>query len=363
MDHEPARSKKLPPRPTRLDTYKPLIDAMLRADLDAHRKQHHTCQRIFDRLLDEHEATDLSYGIVRRYVAERRPQIRIEAGRGPVEAFITQTHLPGAEKAVHRVFLSCGQEAFFEGHAHAFDVLGGVPFGKIRYDNLKAAVARILGFARQRVETERWTAFRSHYGIESFYCRPGIKGAHEKGGVEGQIGWFRRNHFVPVPEVASLAELNQMVELWDEEDEARRIRSRTRTIGEHFAIERPLLSPLPDEPFETGRCFSLRVDRHSQISVRTNRYSVPVRLIGRPVRESRPSRMPLLSTGLACFIPIWCISATTASASTSPVIRAHRIRSVRAWPNWARTVDRPARSVGHGFCSIMRSLLGGLVDW
>ncbi|MEV6818448.1 IS21 family transposase [Nocardiopsis dassonvillei] len=310
----PEPRKKLPPRPTRLDAYKPLIDAMLRADLDAPRKQRHTSKRAFDRLLDEHEASDLSYGIVRRYVSERRPQIRIEAGRGPVEAFITQTHRPGAEaevdfgdvtvrlngeqvicylfslrlsysgKAVHRVFLSCGQEAFFEGHAHAFSVLGGVPFGKIRYDNLKAAVAQILGFSRQRVETERWTAFRSHYGIESFYCRPGIEGAHEKGGVEGQIGWFRRNHFVPVPEVASLAELNQMVERWDEEDEARRIRSRTRTIGEHFAIERELLGPLPTEPFETGRSFSLRVDRHSQISVRTNRYSVPVRLIGRTVR-------------------------------------------------------------------------------
>jgi hypothetical protein len=30
--------------------------------------------------------------------------------------------------------------------------------------------------------------------------------------------------------------------------------------------------------------FSLRVDRFSQVSVRTNRYSVPVRLIGRMVR-------------------------------------------------------------------------------
>ena len=93
----PEPRKKLPPRPTRLDAYKPLIDAMLRADLDAPRKQRHTSQRIFDRLLDEHQATDLSYGIVRRYVAERRPQIRIEAGRGQVEAFISQTHLPGAE--------------------------------------------------------------------------------------------------------------------------------------------------------------------------------------------------------------------------------------------------------------------------
>ncbi|MET8340601.1 hypothetical protein ABZV14_35195 [Streptosporangium canum] len=75
-----------------------------------------------------------------------------------------------------------------------------------------------------------------------------------------------------------------MVERWDEEDEQRRIRSRPRTNGELFAVERPLLRSLPDEPFETGRLFSRRVDRHSQISVRTNRYSAPVRLIGRMVR-------------------------------------------------------------------------------
>jgi hypothetical protein len=89
---------------------------------------------------------------------------------------------------------------------------------------------------------------------------------------------------VPVPEVASLAELNAMIEQWDEEDERRRIGSRPRPVSEYFAVERPLLQPLPDEPFETGRLFSLRVDRFSQISVRTNRYSVPVRLIGRTVR-------------------------------------------------------------------------------
>jgi hypothetical protein len=74
------------------------------------------------------------------------------------------------------------------------------------------------------------------------------------------------------------------VEVWDQQDEARRIGTRPRTIAEHFAIERPLLKPLPEEPFETGLLLSLRVDRYSQLTVRTNRYSVPVRLIGRKVR-------------------------------------------------------------------------------
>ncbi|WP_256256018.1 hypothetical protein [Streptomyces sp. MUSC 14] len=142
----------------------------------------------------------------------------------------------------------------------------------------------MLGLSRARVETDRWIAFRSHFGIESFYCRPGIDGAHEKGGVEGQIGYFRRNHFTPVPEVASLAELNELVEQWDLHDGRRRIGSRLQTIDEYFAVEQPLLVPLPEEPFETGRVFTPRVDRYSQIAVRTNRYSVPVRLIGKRVR-------------------------------------------------------------------------------
>jgi hypothetical protein len=163
-------------------------------------------------------------------------------------------------------------------------VLGGVPTGKVRYDNLKAAVAQVLGFARTRVEADRWVAFRSHFGLEAFYCQPGRQGAHEKGGVEGDIGWFRRNHLVPVPAVSSLAELNAMVDRWDAEDDARRIGMRPRTVGEHFAVEQPLLKPLPAEPFETGLQLSARVDRYGQVTVRTNRYSVPTRLIGRRVR-------------------------------------------------------------------------------
>ncbi|MEU3985224.1 hypothetical protein AB0F77_35045 [Streptomyces sp. NPDC026672] len=68
------------------------------------------------------------------------------------------------------------------------------------------------------------------------------------------------------------------------QDDARRIDSRSRTIGEDFALERPLLMPLPEEPFETGRLFTPRVDRYGQIPVRTNRYSVPIRLIGKRAR-------------------------------------------------------------------------------
>ena len=85
-----------------------------------------------------------------------------------------------------------------QGHVEAFAVLGGVPVRHVRYDNLKSAVSQVC-FGRSRVESQRWTAFRSHYGFDAFYCMPGIEGAHEKGGVEHEGGRFRRTHLVPVP--------------------------------------------------------------------------------------------------------------------------------------------------------------------
>jgi hypothetical protein len=66
-----------------------VIDQMLRADLDAPRKQRHTAKSVFDRLLEEHRAQGVSYGMVRDYVALRRGEIRAMAGRDPVEPFVS----------------------------------------------------------------------------------------------------------------------------------------------------------------------------------------------------------------------------------------------------------------------------------
>jgi transposase len=122
-------------------------------------------------------------------------------------------------KAFHVAFGTQAQEAFLEGHVAAFTYFGGVP-ARIRYDNLKPAVVRVLR-GRDRTESERFTALRSHYGYESFFCIPGIGGAHEKGGVEGEIGRFRRRHLVPVPSTASLAELNGLIAAADLLDDTR----------------------------------------------------------------------------------------------------------------------------------------------
>ena len=313
----PAR--KTPTRSSpRLDPFKDAIDDMLRADLDAPRKQRHTATRILARLIDEHAATGLSYSTVRDYVRVRRAQIDLEGGRRVEEAaFVPQIHEPGEEaevdfgevwvvingvktkcqmfiyrlsysgKAIHRVYPTCAQEAFLEGHIDAFETLGGIPTRHIRYDNLTSAVLAVLhGGDRRRKENDRWVLFKSHYGFDSFYCQPGIAGAHEKGGVEGEVGWFRRNHLTPMPEVESLEELNEKIRAWEAADDSRRITGKLNTIGTDYQAEQNMLSPLPVDRFDPGLVLHPRVDRSAMITVRMMKYSVPAHLIGRTVRVS-----------------------------------------------------------------------------
>jgi len=101
-----------------------------------------------------------------------------------------------------------------------------------------------------------------------------------KGGVEGEVGRFRRRHLVPVPKVASLLELNDRVARGDERDDARHINSRRMTVAEHFELERPQLRPLPEERFDAFCLLNCRVDRRSRICVRQSFYSVPIRYVG-----------------------------------------------------------------------------------
>lgn len=224
-------------------------------------------------------------------------------------------------KAIHRASLSAGQEAFFEGHLHALRNLGGVPTGRVRYDNLKSAVAQVLGFTRARVETEHWTAFRSHLGLEAFYCQPGIEGAHEKGGVEGQIGWFRRDRLVPVTEVDSIAELNALIDGWDAADDARSIGTRPRTIGEHYALERPC----------SGRCRSNRSLVHS-----TSRPLLPGRhphQPHQPLQRAGPTHRPRTPR-------------PTPRLGIGGLRRSHGSRPTRAAPRKRRQPSRTRPLVG-----------------
>jgi hypothetical protein len=189
--------------------------------------------------------------------------------------------LSASGRGFHRVYLNEAQQVFLDGHVRAFEHFGGVP-GRIRYDNLKPAVVRVLR-GRDRAESERFIALRSHYGFDSFFCQPGPEGAHEKGGVEGEVGRFRRRHFVPIPRVASMAELNDLVAAGDVTDDGRRINGRAITVGEHFTLEANTLGLLPADRFDSTLLLTPRVDAKSRVCVRQCFYSVPVRYVGRRI--------------------------------------------------------------------------------
>ncbi len=153
-------------------------------------------------------------------------------------------------------------------------------FEEVRYDNLGSAVKKVLR-GRRRVEADRFVALRSHYLYESLFTTRGIEGAHEKGGVEGEVGRFRRNHLVPVPAVGSFEQLNLMLRDASESDLGRRVDGRPVTVAQQLASERPLLRALPDDgAFDTTEVSSVRVDAKALVTVRQNRYSVPVALAG-----------------------------------------------------------------------------------
>lgn len=279
------------------------IDAVLEAGRRAPRKQRHTARRIWVRLCRELPEHPTAESTVRAYVRERKRVLGVRV-TGARELCVPQQYTWGEEAQVdwyeadadldgervtqqvftlrsmatgaafHRAYPRATQQAFLEAHELAFRHLGGV-FRRLRYDNLSAAVKKILrGFRRE--ETSRFIAFRSHYGFESEFCTPGEEGAHEKGGVEGEVGVFRRNHWVPVPVARDLDALNAFLLAGCREDEARVLAGRERSVGEALCIERDHLLPLPAEGFDLAEVSFARVDGLGSVRVRTNAYSAPL---------------------------------------------------------------------------------------
>ena len=175
--------------------------------------------------------------------------------------------------AFHRAYVRATQLAFLDAHARAFLMFGGL-FRLLRYDNLKVAVKQILR-GKRREETTRFIAFRSHYLFEAEFCTPAR--GNEKGGVEQEVGRFRRRWWTPVPKFASLDELNAYLLDCCERDRQRRIEGRKDTVGEAFEREQTQLKPRPPEDFEVCEHLQCSVDPNGCVRLKNNRYSTPLR--------------------------------------------------------------------------------------
>jgi transposase len=246
-------------------------------------KQRITGTRIHRQLVEEGYQVGIT--TVRDYLRERRRQ--------RAEVFVPLVHRPGEEaqvdffevtveeggelrkawKFVMRLMYSgrdfvwlydrCDQLSFLDAHVRAFEYLGGVP-ERIVYDNLSAAVKKIVGSEREL--SERFTVLVSHYLFEPCFARPGE--GHDKGGVEARGRGIRLAHLTPVPKGETLAEISEVL--------LREV--ELAFVGEQLFIEeRGHLRALPERPFEARRVELVSVSRRSTVRIEGATYSVPSR--------------------------------------------------------------------------------------
>ncbi len=288
----PGYRRSRPVSRPKLDPFTGIIDGILEADQQVHRKQRHTAKRIFERLRDEHGFAG-GYTIVKDYVRECRQrgrevfvplahdpghaqvdfgEARAVIGGQDCKIHVFAMDLPHSDACFLKAYRAETSEAFCEGHVAAFAFFGGVP-RSIVYDNTKLAVARILGDGtRQR--TRVFSELRSHYLFEDRFGRPG-KG-NDKGKVEGLIGFMRRNFLVPIPRVETIEALNTHLAARCRERQAAKLRRHQETIAERLERDQTAFLSLPSTPYDacdrcTGRATSLSLVRY-----KANDYSVPV---------------------------------------------------------------------------------------
>jgi transposase len=302
-----------------LGPYLPVIDQWLEEDKQRPKKQRHTAKRIYHRLVQEYGFTG-GRSTVRHYV--RGAKVRL--GLNVAKAFIPLDPEVGREAEVDwgtalaiigdkpttvkffgmrsrysakhfvRGYPCERQQAFFDAHLHAFRFFKGV-FPTLVYDNLTTAVKQVLR-GRGRVEQTEFTKFHAYYNFTPRFCNPAA--AHEKGGIEGLVGYVKRNYFVPLPEVDSFEALNQQLLAECLAYGDHRLQGREKTVNEFFLEEQAGLLPLPAVPFTVTQISGGKVDPYATVRVDKNRYSVPSRYVGFKVQvQMGVDRVVLLHAG------------------------------------------------------------------
>lgn len=301
-----------------IDPIRAFIDEILKEDRAVPRKHRHTAKRIHDRIVSERNHA-VAASTLRRHIRICKEKL----GLTTRETCVPQTYGPAQEAQVdwyealaviegkvievnvftmramfsgaafHRAYPRATQQALLEAHEHAFKYFGGV-FKTLRYDNLKSAVRKILrGY--QRDEAYRFVAFRSHWGYASEFCNPAS--GNEKGGVEGEVGYFRRNSLTPYLKARDYADLNEQILEQCRQDEARLIAGRTEKVGTLLIREKEHLLPLATEEFDLSERSNPRVDGLGRVKVKTNWYSAPLSTGIRPEVKVHADRLEIIHEG------------------------------------------------------------------
>lgn len=293
------------------------IKAIIEADKTAPRKQRHTAKRIFERLAESgYEGSDRS---VRQIVAEIKNKpaasacvpllfdpgkdAQVDFGESYADIGGERIKLHGFEMRLNfsrkkfvMFFRSTEKESFLEGHVRAFQYFAGV-VERLSYDNLSAAVAQV-GKGKERSLTKEFKELKGYYAFKTNFCKPGLDGAHEKGGVENGVGFARRNWMVPVPQFDSIDELNAYVLTKCQADDTRTVEGQHQTIAEAFSVDQAHLLPLPARPFDPAVQQPASVDSYCTVALKCNHYSVPAQYVGKILTIRSYSNRVEITTGL-----------------------------------------------------------------
>lgn len=288
-----------------LGNYLFIIDKWLEEDRKVPRKQRHTAQRIYDRLVKEHGYCG-SYSSVKKYVRKKKFAMKSQAGGylplshpkgcGQVDfgefvyydaagqektGYALTISFPYSNKGYTLAFPSQNQECLLEGMKRIFERIGGVPL-HLRFDNMSTAVAQVLD-GHDRILTDGFSRFMMHYRFQAEFCNPAS--GNEKGNVENKVGYSRRNAFVPVPTITSFEEFNEgHLRQWCEDDAQRLHYIHKIPIQELWEEEQKELLALPSHPFTVFRYTSVTVNKTGFATIDTNKYGVSPVLAGEIVQ-------------------------------------------------------------------------------
>jgi len=271
----------------KLEPFKETIDAWLTADLQHRRKQRHTARRVYDRLRIECTGFHCSYRTVASYVKQKKEQLykplkgALPLDHKPGEAQVDfgtadfyengtlftghylNLSFPASNAGYFQLYKGENQECLFEGLRKIFEYLGGVP-PRLWFDNASTMVKKILKHGERDLTTD-FLRFKQHYNFTAAFCNPNA--GHEKGNVEGKVGYHRRNFFVPVPEFASLAEYNrQLLEkaVADHNREHYRFNDDIHTLHQN---DKEMLLALPSVPYDCSRYETVKVDLYGKFKL------------------------------------------------------------------------------------------------
>ncbi len=268
-------------------------------ELENIKKQSHTAKRIYDRLIAE---LNFSGGesTVREIVAElknKQSKVYIPLSFEPGEAYQIDwgevtIYLDGIKIKLHifcmrecysadifvKAFFRPNQESFLEAQIEGMEFFGGAAKRMI-FDKAKVAVKE--GFGAHAKIQDRYKALAAHYAFGCDFCN--ISAGYEKGLVEGLVGWARRNIFVPIPRVESIAQLNAELIKRCLAYRTHRISGREQTVGQMALVAKAAMTKLPPYRFDSSRTLTNSVSTYSTVRFDYNNYSVPVIYAGKEV--------------------------------------------------------------------------------